>query len=190
MLALLDRDITELVQDAGLIRSILQVIRGQLTPELQSAIIPIAYIEGRQLHVLQEKQRLADRTSQQSLFEQKEARKQEAIELKKQVDTLVDAPAYIDQEINRVKAKEAQLVKEQEETRVTNKTEEQKLIQLLETVEKMKKQLALKIRQTQTLHKNLNPIPGTIEEDNQQIKEVDELCLRAVKTIQQALGLL
>ncbi|XP_066335731.1 uncharacterized protein [Miscanthus floridulus] len=45
MLVFLNKNIVELVQDAGPIRNILQSIRRQLTPELKSAIIPAAFIE-------------------------------------------------------------------------------------------------------------------------------------------------
>jgi len=48
MLAFLNKHTIELVQDTGLIRNILQTIKGQLTLELESAIIPVAYIEGHQ----------------------------------------------------------------------------------------------------------------------------------------------
>ena len=64
-----------------------------------------------------------------------------------------------------------------------------KLVQLLETVEQMKKERVLKICWTQNLHKNLKLILGTAEEDTQQIKKVDELYLRAVGTIQQGFGI-
>lgn len=45
MLVFLNKNIVELVQDAGPIRNILQSIRRQLTPELESAIILAAFIE-------------------------------------------------------------------------------------------------------------------------------------------------
>ena len=107
MMALLEKDIPELVKDAGPIRNIFQVINDQLSPELQSAIIPAVFIEGNQFQVLQAKQRLADRAAQQNIIEQRDASKQEVVELKRLVDILVDAPTHIDQEINRLRIREA-----------------------------------------------------------------------------------
>jgi len=59
------------VQVARLIHNILQAIKGQLTPELKSAIIPVAYIEGHQFKVLQAQQRLSNQATQQNMTEQK-----------------------------------------------------------------------------------------------------------------------
>ena len=135
MLAFLNKDIIELVQDAEPIRNILQTIKGQLTPELESAIIPTAYIEGHQFKVLQAQQRLADRLARQSLLDQREINRQEVARLKMQVDTLEKAPIQIDQEINQLKAREAHLLNELEEVQAAIKNEEDKLNQLPEAIE-------------------------------------------------------
>ncbi|RCV07950.1 hypothetical protein SETIT_1G286300v2 [Setaria italica] len=66
---LADENIIELVQDAELICTILQSVRNHLTPELESAIIPAAFIEGHQFQVFQAQQRLADRSAQQEELE-------------------------------------------------------------------------------------------------------------------------
>ena len=104
MLTLLEKDIIELVQNAEPIQNIFQTIKDQLSPKLQSAIIPTAFIEGHQFEVLQARQRLADRAVRQSMIDQKEVGKQDVAELKRQVDAPVNAPIQIDQEINRLKA--------------------------------------------------------------------------------------
>jgi len=124
-----------LVQVARLIHNILQAIKGQLTPELKSAIIPVAYIEGHQFKVLQAQQRLADRLARQSLLDQREINRQEVARLKMQVDTLEKAPIQIDQEINQLKAREAHLLNELEEVQAAIKNEEDKLNQLPEAIE-------------------------------------------------------
>lgn len=135
MLAFLNKDIIELVQDAEPIRNILQTIKVQLTPELESTIIPTAYIEGHQFKVLQAQQRLADRLARQSLLDQREINRQEVARLKMQVDTLEKAPIQIDQEINQLKAREAHLLNELEEVQAAIKNEEDKLNQLPEAIE-------------------------------------------------------
>jgi len=45
-------------------------------------------------------------------------------------------------------------------------------------------------RQAYQLHKSLRPILGSSSDDNQVIKNVDQIRLRAIKVIREALGLL
>lgn len=137
MLNFLTQDISDLDQDPQPIQDIFQNIRGQLSPELESAIIPAAYIKGHQLQVLQAKKWLADRSAQQDLINQRDSGRQEATNLKKQIDTLVNAPASIDQEISRLKAREQQLLKDLEDMWMAINQEEDKLNQLPEFINKM-----------------------------------------------------
>lgn len=188
MLAFLDQNIIELVQDAELICTILQSVRNHLTPELESAIIPAAFIEGHQFQVFQAQQRLADRSAQQGMINQRDTGRQEVAELKKQIDTLGEAPAQINQELDRLRVREAQLLEELEDVRVAINDQEQKLNQLPETVGKIREEVVLKIRQARTLHQSIKPIPGTVEDDNRIIDEIDQIHLRAVNAIQKTLG--
>lgn len=55
MLNFLNQDIADLVQDVQPILVIVNSIRGQLSQELESAIIPTTFIEDHQLQVLQAK---------------------------------------------------------------------------------------------------------------------------------------
>ena len=45
-------------------------------------------------------------------------------------------------------------------------------------------------RQAYQLHKSLRPILGSSEDSNQVIENVDQICLRVIKVIREALGLL
>ena len=42
--------------------------------------------------------------------------------------------------------------------------------------------------QTDQLHKSLKPIPGSTEADNKEIQDADDIRLRAIFVIQNALG--
>jgi len=42
--------------------------------------------------------------------------------------------------------------------------------------------------QAYQLHKCLRPIPGSVYDNNRTIQTIDEICLRAIKVIQEALG--
>ena len=45
-------------------------------------------------------------------------------------------------------------------------------------------------RQAYQLHKSLRPISGSSVNNNQVIENIDQICLRAIKVIREALGLL
>ena len=45
-------------------------------------------------------------------------------------------------------------------------------------------------RQAYQLHKSLRPIPGSSADNSQVIENIDQICLRAIKVIREALGLL
>lgn len=92
-----------------------KISHGQLSLDLESAIIPTTYIGGQQFQVLQAKKQLADRSNEQNLINQRDFGHQEATNLKKKNDTLMNAPTSIDQEINWTKAKERQLLTELED---------------------------------------------------------------------------
>ncbi|CAN6381131.1 unnamed protein product [Urochloa humidicola] len=64
ILPLLDKPVDDLVQDAELIRSLYQQVKGRLPPEVETALIPAAFFESRQPQVLQARKRIADRARQ------------------------------------------------------------------------------------------------------------------------------
>ena len=45
-------------------------------------------------------------------------------------------------------------------------------------------------RQAYQLHKSLRPIPGSSADNSQVIENIDQICLRAIRVIREALGLL
>jgi len=62
------------------------------------------------------------------------------------------------------------------------------LNQLPETIGKLKEEMSSKICQTRALYQYIKLIPGTTEEDNWLINEIDQIRLRAMNMIQQTLG--
>ena len=118
------------------------------------------------------------------MVEQKDIGRQEVALLKKQIDSLEEAPTQINQEIDGLKTREAQFLKELEDIRAAINDQENKLNQLPKAVSKIKEDMASKIRQTRALHQSIKPISGTVEEDNRLINEIDQIHLRAVNLIQ------
>jgi hypothetical protein len=120
ILQLHEQDIDVLVQDARPIRSTLTEVRNLLTPELALVLTPAAYVEGFQPLVLEGKRRIADRAARQ---DQKERDMIHAKEIKGKNSDIKASSALISMELDRLKTKEADLLKELQKTWEASETE-------------------------------------------------------------------
>lgn len=145
-------------------------------------MLPVTYIEGHQWKVLHAKQRLSDRTLQANLVAQREASRSQAIDVKARIETEKSLPTIV-AEINRLKSKRADLMKELETIKFALAVEEKKLEQLPVSIEQMKEDLKTPIKEALRLHKKIQPIPGSADADQHEIDEVDQLRLRAMDTV-------
>ena len=62
------------------------------------------------------------------------------------------------------------------------------LSQVQKSIEKLEKEKQERAHQAYQLHKSIQPIPGSAEDDNRAIQEADEIRLRAMNVIQNSLG--
>ena len=65
-----------------------------------------------------------------------------------------------------------------------------KLSQLPSALKQLEVEKQEQARQAYQLHKSLQPISGSADDDNREIQEADEILLRAINVIQNSLGLL
>lgn len=107
--------------------------------------------------------------------------------MKKKNDTLVKAPASIDQEINWLKAREQKLLMDLTDVRSIISQEEDRLVHLSKTIKKMREDLAIKIHNIKALHQSIKPILGSVDADQHEIDEVDQIRSCAVYVIEKAL---
>lgn len=77
----------------------------------------------------------------------------------------MNALISIDQEIDRLKAKKQQLMKEMYDVRSAINQKEDKLDYLPEAVNKMKEELAIRIHKTKSLHQFIKPVLGSSNDD-------------------------
>ncbi|RLM58016.1 hypothetical protein C2845_PM18G04450 [Panicum miliaceum] len=114
ILQLLYQDIGSLVQDAEGVRGVFRLLKGQLPADVEATLLPVAFIEGYQLKVLQAMQRLFDRATQAEQITQKEASRSRANDIKAWIELLENSRPTIVGEIDRLKARRAVLRKELE----------------------------------------------------------------------------
>lgn len=78
-------------------------------------------------------------------------------------------------------------MEELQATRLTIAHEEKKIADLRDTITRMKENLVSKIQSTKSNHQLLQSIPGSMEADEAEINDVDQICLRALNILEEKL---
>lgn len=99
------------------------------------------------------------------------------------IDNLSKAPLEIGQELDQLKARWAQLQKELEDVSAAIILKESNLTQLPKAIGEKKKEMMAKYKEAKTIHSKHKAIPGSVEEDNRLIVEVNTIRLNALKII-------
>jgi chromosome segregation ATPase len=186
MLPLLEKNIADLVQDATPIRKILNAIRDDLTPTLINSLSPISEIEDQAPKVRKAQRRLADCNT---LAIQKNSNKQEAKELVKSLEDLKKTQSSVKPILDRLLIRRVELEKELEEVKTAIEGHKSTLSNIPDAIQSKKQEITAKIKEGKHIRSSLSCIPGTAEEDEQLIAEVNSLRLSALKAIHDALGL-
>ena len=105
---MLKGNITNLVQDADLMRRIFLAIKDNLTPNLAEALIPISNIKDQAPKVKMAQRNLIHR---EALMSKKDSNKQEAKELAQLIDNLKNSSSKIEPELNQLRVRCAELKK-------------------------------------------------------------------------------
>ncbi|RLN33698.1 hypothetical protein C2845_PM03G18750 [Panicum miliaceum] len=188
ILHLLNQDIGVLIQDAEGIRRMLNLLKDQLLDDVESAIIPGAFIEGRRCAVLNAQQLLADHSLQTQLLQQNEVNRSKANDIRTRVELLENFRPTIVIKIDRLRAQRDKLLKELDSVNTALTAEESKLQNLPVAIEEMKANMKTSVREAVRLQKQIKPIPGSADEDQQKIDEVNQIRLDAIVAIEKLLG--
>ena len=87
-----------------------------------------------------------------------------------------------------LEVKRERLIKELEEINQEIADVDNKLSQLPTALLQLEAEKQVQARQTYQLHKSIKTIPGSAEADIQEIQKADDIRLRAISVIQNALG--
>ena len=127
---MLEKDITDLVQDADLVIRTFLAIKCNLPSNLAKALTPLSNIEDQAPRVKRAQRNLADH---EALLAKKN-NKQEAKELAHLIDDLMNSPFKIEPELNQLRAKCAELEKELENVKATIDRHESNLAQIPDAI--------------------------------------------------------
>ena len=95
----------------------------------------------------------------------------------------------IDPELSPLEARRAELEKELENMKAAIERHKSTLAQIPDAIKQKKQELLAKVREGRAIWSSLENIPGSVEEDKQQITKVDAIWLEVLKAIQDVLDL-
>jgi hypothetical protein len=178
LLNLLQQDTAQLINDSDHVKTIFKTIRGQVPTDVEENLFPAVHLESRQLQYQRAAHRITDRVAQAQLKEEMLQLKQTADEKHKNISNLQTSGADLKQKILDLSAKRAALTHA--------KQEEDQLPNIIKTLQQERD---IQARKALALKKKLKPVEGTADEDAKELKEADEIRLRAISAIQSLLNL-
>ena len=105
------------------------------------------------------------------------------------IDDLKNTSLRADPELSQLEIKRAELEKELENMKAAIDHRKSTLAQIPDDIKQKKQELLAKVREGRAIRCSLENIPGTAEEDKQQIAKADTSRLEVLKTIQDVLDL-
>jgi len=184
----LNQDIGQLVQDAEPIQTILKSLKGTLSESLEEALHPAAYIECPQITILKAQKRLSDRLHQEQTIKERDDLKNLVETTRRKIVSLTQSKADMEQSKRDLEAKWKRLIKELEQVNQEIADVDNKLTQLPMALQQLEAEKQEQARQTYQLHKSIKTVPGSTEDDIKEIQDADDIRLRAISVIQNALG--
>ena len=109
--------------------------------------------------------------------------RQEAKELTQLIDDLKNSSLGTDPELSQLEIKRAELERELENMKAVIDHRKSTLAQIPYAIKQKKQELLAKVREDRVIRCDLEDIPGSAEEDKQQIAEVDAIRLEVLKAI-------
>jgi chromosome segregation ATPase len=165
-------------------------LRGQLPETIEDALIPAAYIESRQVQVLKAQRRLTDHSKQEQILKERDNFMSLVDTIRNQIGALNESRESPEESKDELTTKRNLLLQELNKVDQDIADVNDKLSQIPSAIKKLEEKKQEHARQAYQLHKSLQSIPGSADDDSREIQEANEICLRAMKSIQNALGLL
>jgi len=166
----------------------LKSLKGTLPESLEEALHPAAYIESHQISVLKAQKRLSDHLHQEQMIKQRDDLKNLVETTRGKIASLTQSKADMEQSIRDLELKRECLIKELEQVTQEIADVDNKLSPLPSALQQLETEKQEQAGQTYQLHKSIKPIPGSTEADNKEIQDTDDIRLRAIFVIQNALG--
>jgi chromosome segregation ATPase len=188
LLALLHQDTAQLVDDSDPAKALFKVLRGQIPVDAEEILFKAAHLESRQLQYQKATQRLADRTAHAQLSEEVMKVKHLADEKHKSIGILKSSGDVLKQKISDLSAKREALLAELKQVEEALSQAQQEESHLPEAIKPLEQEQNIQAHKVLQMKKKLKPVEGSVDEDTREIKEADQIHLRAISAIQALLN--
>jgi predicted nuclease with TOPRIM domain len=142
------------------------------------------------VQVLRAQKELANRLQQEEIVNQRDSSKALVKSACDEIKSLNDTQAAIQRNKGALEAEHNCLLQELNRVNQAIDTADHDLSQIPSAITRLEGEKQKHARQAYQLHKSLQQIPSSSESDNQVIQEANQIRLRAIKVIQEALVLL
>ena len=105
------------------------------------------------------------------------------------IDNLKNSSSKIKPKLNKLRVRRAELEKELQSVKATIERHESNFTRIPNAIKQKKQEMLTKVKEGNAIRISLESIPGSAEEDKQQIAEVDTIRLKALQAIHDALNL-
>ena len=165
-------------------------MEGKLPESIEDVLTSAAFIESHHAQFHKAQKQLADHLQQEEIIKQRDNFKALAEPAVGEIKSLNDTQASILRNKAALETERDRLLKELNRVNQAIDIADHDLSQIPPAIAKLEKDKQKHARQAYQLHKSFRPIPGSSADNNQVIENIDQICLRAIKVIREALGLL
>ena len=168
----------------------MEELEGKLPEPIEEALIPAAFIVSHRAEFNKAQKQLADRLQQEEIIKQRDNFKALAESVIGEIKSLNDTQASILRNKVALEAEQNRLLQELNRVNQAIDIAYHDLSKIPPAIAKLEEDKQKHACQAYQLHKSLRPISGSSVDSNQVIENIDQIRLRAMKVIQEALGLL
>jgi len=178
-----------LVDDSDSAKALFKTLRGQIPADAEEILFRAAHLESCQLQYQKAAQRLADRATHAQLSEEMMKVKLLADEKHKSIGILKSSGDVLKQKVSDLSAKRDALLAELKQVEEALSQAQQEESQLPEMIKTLEQERNIQARKAMQMKKKLKPVEGSADEDIKEIEEANQICLRAISTIQALLDM-
>jgi len=178
-----------LVDDSDPAKVLFKALRGQIPADAEEVLFQAVHLESRQLQYQKAAQRLADRAAHAQLSEEMMKVKLLADEKHKSIGILKSSGNVLKQKISDLSARWETLLAELRQVEEALSQAQQEESQLPKAIKTLEQDRNIQARKALQMKMKLKPVEGSADDDMREIEEANQICLRAISTIQALLNM-
>ena len=188
LLALLQQDTAQLIDDSNPAKAIFKTLHGQIPANDEEILFQATHLESRQLQYQKATQCLADRATYAQLKQEMLQVKYAADEKHRSIGTLQSLGEELKQKISDLSSRREAMLAELKQVEEALSQAQQEENQLLDALKNLQQERDAQARKALQMKKKLKPVEGLADEDAKEIEEANEIRLRAISAIQTLLN--